>query len=175
MKDKVMNLGLQKHTIRKIFNRLNPKAEPDNLNWDCLDNKCCLAENLLNMEETNSEYKWVDDDVLLRKYEELEHGRILQEKRETLETLQNAGLDEEAKKVSKEIDEIEARFSKKFDTGWHMEQTENGEMHTIEVEIKPHKTSVKGKKYSYGRIQLTVDPAWIGLKAKISVFKAKEG
>jgi hypothetical protein len=174
MKDRFMPLRLQKYTILKIFNRLNPDAEPDNLDWDWLDDESLLDENLLNMKQGNPDYVW-NDPLDEQDIERMETDRLIQEKLEKLETLQNAGLDEEAKKVSKEIDEILESFSKKFDTGWHAKRTENGEMHTIEVEIKPHKTSAKGKKYSYGRIQLTVDPAWIGLKAKISVFKAKEG
>jgi len=174
MKDRFMPLGLQKYTILKIFNRLNPDAEADNLDWDWLDDKSLLVENLLNMKQGNPDYVW-NDPLDEEDIEQMETDRLIEEKLEILETLHSAGLDEEAEKVSKEIDEIVARFSKKFDTGWHVEQTENGEMHTIDVEIKPHKTSAKGKKYSYGRIQLTVDPALVGLKAKISVFKAKDG
>jgi hypothetical protein len=174
MKDGVMPLGLQKYTLLKRFNKLNPDAEAEYLDWDWLDDKCCYDENLLNMKQGNPAYVWykpLDEQDI----ERMETDRLIQEKLDTLRILQNAGLDEEAQKVSKEIDEIEASFSKKFDTGWHVEQTEEGEMHTIEVEIKPHKTGAKGKKYSYGRIQLTVDPALVGLKAKISVFKAKDG
>lgn len=171
---KVMPLGLQKYTLTRTFNRLNPNAEPDNLDWDWLDDKCSFEENLANMKQGNPDYVWYEP---LDEYdiERIEMDRLLQEKYETIGVLLSAGLDEEAEKVSKEMDEIEARFSKKFDTGWHVEQTEDGEKHTIEVEIKQHPVFRNGKKYPYGRIQLTVDPAWVGLRAKISVFKAKEG
>jgi hypothetical protein len=174
MTNRVMPLGLQKYTITRIFKRLNPKNDPEDLDWDGLDDKCCLGGNLENMQELNPQYIWVDEDIIIRKYEDLEHRRLVQEKLGEYQSLLTAGLDEEAEKVSKEIDEIEARFNKKYDTGWHVEQTEDDEMHTIEIEIKPRPVFRNGKKYPYGRIQLNVDPAWVGLKAKISVFRAKE-
>ena len=57
MKDRVMPLGLQKHTLLKKFNKLNPKAEADNLDWDWLDDKSLLEENLLNMKQGNPAYR----------------------------------------------------------------------------------------------------------------------
>lgn len=71
-------------------------------------------------------------------------------------------------------DNHEERKTKHLE-GWNVTQTELGETYSMEVEIKRHDSIAKGKMYTYGRIQLTVDPAWIGSKAKISVFKAKEG
>lgn len=40
---------------------------------------------------------------------------------------------------------------------------------TTRVKITPHKSGAKGRKYSYGRIQLTVPKNWIGFTAWIYV------
>lgn len=53
--------------------------------------------------------------------------------------------------------------------GWHVEKTDEGEVHTIEVEVEPHRVVAKSKTYDYGRIQLNVSQRWVGLIAKISV------
>lgn len=58
--------------------------------------------------------------------------------------------------------------------GWRIDQTEDGEIHSIEVEIEPHQVKAKGKEYLYGRIQLSLDPRRIGLIARISVNIPKE-
>ena len=63
----------------------------------------------------------------------------------------------------------------KTDTSWKVEPTEFGETYSKIIEIKPHNSVAKGKMYKYGRIQETVDPTWIGLKAKITIFKDHEG
>ena len=153
MTDRVMPLGLQKHTILKVFNRLNPDAEPDDLDWDHLDGKCSFAENLWNMKQGHPRYVW-DEPLDEYDIDRMEMGRVLQEKYDQIGILLAKGLDEDAAKVSKEMDEIEERFNKKFDTGWHMEKIEGGEMHTIEVEIKLRPVFRNGKKYPYGRIQI---------------------
>lgn len=152
-----MPLGLQKYNIKRIFNRLNPNEEPDNLDWDVLDSECCFSENRDNMKRGNPQYKWDPLEHIIRKAE-------AQEKAYNERLRMDAGLDPEYSEENSE-----ESFSKKNpDTNWQVEQTDLGETHSTIVEIKPH-TAGKGKKYHYGRIQLIVDPSWVGFKAKITV------
>ena len=72
-------------------------------------------------------------------------------------------------------DSVESFSKTETHTGWQVERTELGEAYSTLIEIKPHIAVAKGKKYTYGRIQLSVEPTWVGLKAKISIFKAHEG
>jgi len=57
--------------------------------------------------------------------------------------------------------------------GWQMLQTKEGEGYETEVEIKRHMSVAQGKPYSYGRIQLTVDESWVGMRAKVVVMKLR--
>ena len=53
-----MPLGLQKYTITKIFNKLNPDEEPDDLDWDNLDKGATFHENLNNMKNGHPRFNW---------------------------------------------------------------------------------------------------------------------
>jgi len=159
MTDKVMPLGLQKYTIKKVFLKWNPDGEPDNLDWDALEKGATFGENLENMKSMHPEYIW--DDLLWRKWKYEEQAREEQAKHDLEKVLSDAGVSE---------DSVES-FSKNADTGWQVERTELGETYSTVVEIKRHTAVAKGKKYAYGRIQITVDPEWVGLKATISVSK----
>jgi DNA polymerase III delta prime subunit len=57
--------------------------------------------------------------------------------------------------------------------GWQVLQTKEGEFYVTDVEIKRHMSVAQGRPYSYGRIQLTLDESWVGLKAKVTVMKPK--
>jgi len=52
---------------------------------------------------------------------------------------------------------------------WHIEQEDDAEIHSVEVEIVPHKVRVRGKEYTYGRIQSCCNAKLIGLRAKVTV------
>jgi hypothetical protein len=57
----------------------------------------------------------------------------------------------------------------KLREGWIMRKTEKGNIFLSTIEVKKH-----GKeKYKRGRIQLTVDPEWIGYTAMIVLSKTK--
>jgi hypothetical protein len=55
--------------------------------------------------------------------------------------------------------------------GWTETPTDKGKIYSMEVDVKPYHSVADGKMYTYGRIQVTVDKAWVGLKAKIIVSK----
>lgn len=61
---------------------------------------------------------------------------------------------------------------KQFDTCPHCGYTiirVDHDLMTTRVKIAEHKSSAKGRKYRYGRIQLSVPEEWIGLTAWIYV------
>jgi len=57
---------------------------------------------------------------------------------------------------------------------WQVERTDDSEIHLLEVEILPHRVKVKGREYTYGRIQSCCDPKFIGLRAKITITTSLE-
>jgi len=81
-------------------------------------------------------------------------------------------IDEHIRKLREKFN-VES-FTKNFGTVWQKEDTEEGTVHFTTIEIKPHTSVGKGKRYNYGRIQLTVDSSWVGLKAKIKIIKPKQ-
>ena len=161
---RMMNLGLQKHTILKIFNRFNPEVEPDNLDWDNLDDTCKLSENLDNMKNAHPQYVWEDE---LPKWEHAEHNG-------QLERLHEAGV-EDAEVMERilsiyNIDDFSNNLLSKLAK---QEQRQVGEIFYKVVKIKPTTRKGKGKTYSYGCIQNLFDSKYVGLKAKIIVFGTK--
>jgi hypothetical protein len=53
---------------------------------------------------------------------------------------------------------------------WKMVKTKHGNVFISVSEVKLHKV---GKKYKRGRIQITVDPEWIGYTAMVTLSKIK--
>jgi hypothetical protein len=162
-----MPLGLQKYTILKIFKKLNPNAEPDNLDWDNLDNLCNFRENYDNMAKTHPDFEWEDTAVAIGRMEDEIRNRQIEEKEEERESLLASGRVEEAAAVKREIEALERApdFIKK---GWSVDNTEDGQYYTTVVKIKSRS---QGKKYNYGRIQISTPQSLIGLDARITVFK----
>ena len=59
-KERVMPLGLQKYTLKKMFKKLNPDADPEFLDWDCMSYDQNFNENYRDMENGNPEYVWFE-------------------------------------------------------------------------------------------------------------------
>jgi hypothetical protein len=130
----------------------------DNVDWDAvLEDNATFNENLRNLKHNYPEYSWHDWEAKEREKdlgEEIAWRDMVNSEPET-----------------EPVDSIPEQDVEPEDSGgWHIEQTDDWEIHSIEVEIEPHRTRVKEKHYLYGRIQLSVDPDWIGLTAKINVL-----
>lgn len=123
-------------------------------------------ENLNDLKNNYPEFYWNNVE---KEEKEEERNRALEDK-DYAERI----LREHKSILEEEPTEDLSTFSSELEMvndQWIIEQkTERGEVHSIEVEIIPYSTTSKDKKYNYGRIQLTVDPSWVGLKAKIRVF-----
>ena len=155
-KERVMPLGLQKYTLLKIFKKLNPDAEPDNLNWDNTDHSGCFSENYHDMANAHPQYVWFEESI-----EEIEQ----KEKDIEIQNLIDNGVDEET--IDRIRDESEMQTVK---GGWKVGTIAGKLTYTKTVKIKSH---LKGK-YMRGRIQTTCDSEFIGLEAKITFVKPEE-
>jgi len=167
-----MPKGLQIYMFKKLFLKCNAwraretassrtpfdvSAEMDNVDWDAvLEDDATFNENLGNLKQNYPEYDWHDWEA-----EELERAR---EQEMIWHEMANSEPEREPD------DSIPEDDAEPEDTGgWHIEQTDEYDIHSIEVEIGPHRTRSKGRRYLYGRIQLSVSEDWVGLPAKISV------
>jgi len=169
MRTRKMPKGLQIHMFKKLFLKWNAwrareivsydvSAEMDHVDWDAvLEDSATFHENLGNLKQNYPEYSWYDWEA-----EERERAR---EQERVFREMADSGPEREPEDSIVE-DDVEPENSE----GWHIEQTNEYAIHSIEVEVEPHRTRAKGKQYLYGRIQLSVDPNWIGLTAKIDVF-----
>jgi hypothetical protein len=104
------------------------------------------------------------------KISEEEQNDIIQTAQHIDEYSEEADIENLAKRIGwgKTSDEV---FYEE-ETDWKMNKTEEGTEYSTTVEIKLHKPkSKKGDEYKYGRIQVVVDPKWIGLQAKIIILK----
>ena len=160
-----MPKGLQVYILKKIFGDL------DNFTFeDFVDEDLTLPENLWNL---NANHR---DEILNARhkagYKEEDDARAFgwddyaTSQEEIWKEMQKHACELEKDETDFSEDEIEPQEEK----GWQIEQTENGEIHSVEVEIEPHRIKAKGKQYIYGRIQHLVTPEWIGLKSIESVF-----
>ena len=59
-KERILSLGLMKHNLKKIFNKLNPDEEVDNLNFDCLDYPCTFGTAIHDMADQYPQYVWFE-------------------------------------------------------------------------------------------------------------------
>ena len=160
MKDRVMPYKLQIITMTKVFNKLNPDAEPDEIDWDSLQPDTPFEDNRYNMKVGNPQFKWtlLEDDSTGQYYEKCKYD----DEQNEHTRLQNLGysddeIEEHLREYMRERWSESESFTKKFGTVWQKEETEDGTTHSATIEIKPHTTNTKGKRYTYGRIQLTVD------------------
>jgi hypothetical protein len=159
-----MPKGLQIYMYKKLFlkwnaDRRDNTAEMDNIDWDAvIDPTMNFHENLHNLKNNYPEYSWSDWRAELDKQQQEQEAAVAELVERGKDQYQPDTETDSAKDVQPE------------DTDrWHMEQTEEWEIHSIEIEIQPHNTQSKGKLYNYGRVQVSVDPKWVGLVAKISV------
>ena len=155
-KERVMPLGLVKYTILKKFKKLNPDAEPDDLDWDCLDYPTSFNECYREMARAHPEYVWFEESL-----EEIER----KEKDIEIQNLIESGEEEE--KIDRIREEQEMQTIK---GGWKVGRIAGKLTYTKTVKIKPH---LKGK-YMRGRIQTTCDSEFIELEAKITFVKLEE-
>jgi len=156
-RNRVMPLGLQKYTLLKKFNKLNPDADPEYLDWDCMDYDQTFNENYRDMANGNPEYVWFEQTLF-----EIEDRAKEVEIQNLINSLIEKGYDEET--IDRIVEEKEMETVK---GGWKVGWVAGEETYTKTVKIKPH---LKGK-YKRGRIQTTCDPDFIGLEAKITFVK----
>ena len=155
-----MPLGLMKHNLKKIFNKLNPDDEVDDLNFDCLDYPCYFSTAIHDMADQYPQYVWFEESL-----EEIEQKEKDIEIQNLKDSLIASGVDEET--IDRIVEEREMQTVK---GGWKVGWVAGRETYTKTVKIKPH---LKGK-YMRGRIQTTCDPEFIGLEAKITFVKPEE-
>lgn len=172
---RTMPIGLQEYMFKKLFKKWNAwrerehegydvSAEMDNIDWEAvLEDGVAFHENRHSLERNYPEYTWYNFDA--------EEERRAKEHEMALAELAKRPENEYEAEPYSAVPEEDMEPENSED--WQVEQTEDGEMHSIEVEIKPLFTKAKGKQYLYGRIQLSVDGNWIGLIAKINVLVPK--
>lgn len=73
----------------------------------------------------------------------------------------------------KPLEEKWSQFEKLLNGGWVMKQSNRGDVFISIGEVKPHKQKSKGTVYDFGRIQVLVDPEWVGYTAMIVLSKNK--
>jgi hypothetical protein len=157
---RVMPLGLMKYTLKKVFNRLNPGEEVDNINFECLDYPCSFSTAIHDMADQYPQYVWFEQTPF-----EIENRAKEVEIQNLIDSLIEEGYDEET------IDRIvEEREMETVKGGWKVGWVAGRETYTKTVEIKPH---LKGK-HKRGRIQTTCPPEFIGLDAKVTFVKPEK-
>jgi hypothetical protein len=168
---RVMPLKLQIYMFKRLFLKWNDDredntAEMDNIDWEMtLHPDSPFSENLFFLNERYPEYHWRD---WKREIKNRQDDRRREMKENLPKLVARGKIQHEA-----EFEEEHVSVPESVPKSWNKRKAASGEIHSTEVEIQLFKTSAKGKPYTYGRIQLTVDPNWVGLKAKISVFVPK--
>jgi hypothetical protein len=159
-----MPKALQIFLLKKRFGNL------DLIDWDAIvDSGLTFPENLHNIERNHIdeiEHAQHEGGYKTESEKEVELADIAwaKELEYMVRLMQEYDMEPEQEEV------VPAEDSEPEDSeGWRIEQTDDWEIHSVEVEIQWHKTRTKGKDYQYGRIQLSVDPNWIGLPAKVSI------
>jgi hypothetical protein len=154
-KERVMNLGLKKHTILRMLRKLNPDADFEDLDWDSMDNDQTFPESYRDMATGNPEYVWGEESL-----EEIEQ----KENDIKIQNLLDQGVDEET--IDRIRDEMDMQTLK---GGWKRGWIAGKETYIKTVPIKPHT-----KDKAQGRIQTTCNREFIGLEAKITIVKPEE-
>lgn len=148
-KDRVMPLGLMIYTLKKVFNRLNPNDEVDNIVFDCIDYPCSFESALHDMEYQYPQYVWFETTLF-----EIEE----REKEAKIQHMNDSGVDKET--IDRIRDEMHMQTLK---GGWKKGYIAGKETYIKTVEIKLH--------CNRGRVQALCDPELIGLEAKITIVK----
>lgn len=147
-----MPLGLKKYTILKKLRKLNPDADFEALDWDCMDSDQHFISSYYDLAEGNPQYVWFEESL-----EEIE----AKENEIKIQNLIDEGVDEET--IDRIRDEMDMQTLK---GGWKKGWIEGKETYIKTVPIKPQ-TEEKAQ----GRIQTTCKPEFIGLEAKIVIVK----
>jgi hypothetical protein len=160
-KERVMPLGLMIHTLKKVFNRLNPDGDEDEIDWEkTIDYPISFTSALHDMANEYPHYVWFEQN----RFEVEDRAKEI-ETQNFIDCLIEKGYDEET------IDRIvEEREMETVKGGWKRGRVAGRETYTKTVKIKPH---LKGK-HMRGRIQTTCDPEFIGLEAKVTFVKPEK-
>ena len=157
---KFLSLGLMKYNLTRIFNRLNPDKDVDNLNFDCLDYPCTFETAIHDMADQYPQYDWFEQTLF-----EIEDRAKKVEIQNLIDSLIEKGYDEET--IDRIVEEREMQTVK---GGWKVGWVAGELTYSKTVKIKP---PLKGK-HMRGRIQTTCDSEFIGLEAKIIFVKPEE-
>ena len=123
-KERVMSLGLKKHTILKKLKKLNPDTDLDDIDWDCMDYDQSFHDSYRDMADGNPEYVWWEESI-----EEIEQ----KEKDIEIQNLIDSGVDEET--IDRIREEMDMQTIK---GGWKRGWIAGKETYIKTVEIKPH-------------------------------------
>jgi len=148
-KERYLSLGLMIYNLKRIFIRLNPDKEVDNINFDPLDYPCGFQTALHDMADQYPKYVWFEES--LEEIEDMENEQKIRE-------LKARGVSEE--ELDRIRDEMDMQSLK---GGWKRGWIAGKETYIKNTEIKPH--------CNRGRIQAMCDPELIGLEAKITIVK----
>jgi len=160
-----MPKGLQIFLLKKKYGDL------DAVDWDAIVDvtltfrenvQCIERDHMEEIEQAQHDSGYETESEKRFRLEAEAHARAQEN---TLRRMQESAWETEPEAVPEENAQQESTDSE----GWHVERTSDGEIHSIELEIKPNPVKSKGKRYRYGRIQLCVDPKFIGLTAKIII------
>ena len=151
-----LSLGLMIYNLKRVFNRLNPDEEVDNINFDPLDYPCGFQTALHDMADQYPQYEWFEEESL-EEIEDMENEQKIRE-------LKARGVSEE--ELDRIRDEMDMQTLKR---GWKRGWIAGKETYIKTVPIKPHT-----KDKAQGRIQTTCNREFIGLEAKITIVKPEE-
>jgi hypothetical protein len=142
----------------------------DTVDWDAIvDSELTFPENFTNLKENHSE------EILNARHEagysEEDDARVFgwDDWESSWENSLEYVWQYEWEIEKEEPDLPEGEIEPEEVGGWNVEKSSEGEIHTTEVKIEPHRVITKGKPYDYGRIQPIVSQRWVELMAKISV------
>ena len=155
-----MPLGFMIYNLKRVFNKLNPDQEVDNINFECLDYPCSFESAVHDMADQYPQYVWFE-----QTHFEIESRAKEVEIQNLIDSLLEKGYDEET------IDRIvEEREMQTLKGGWKKGWVAGRETYTKTVKIKSH---LKGK-YMRGIIRTTCEPEFIGLEAKVTFVKPEK-
>ncbi len=161
---KILPLPLQKRIILSQFKNFNPDAEPDNLDWDCMDSTCRWSENFDNMAKGNPQFAWKDE---LAELEAEEHER-------QMNILHEAGIEDTdvMEKVLEIYGDIRDFTAQTLDQIAKQQERGVGEVFSKVVEVTPTTRKKKEGNYDYSKIQFVIKHRkFLGFKAKITVYQ----
>ncbi len=181
MPSRVMPKNMQINAFKKLFVIWNKPLEKENPIFcaedqiDLIDWKAYVTEgqtfneNLKDLENNYPEFYWTHVAKERAAKQRNEEAVLAEQVKENTEQHEALYIDEQKQDIpipedSSETERIEPPLGE-----WQIEKNEKFEVHTITIEIQPHRVTSKGKAYDFGRIQLNVPGDFIGLRAKVIV------